>query len=262
MKAVLFQKPLEYVLQIRGESWHQGETLQGELKIKNHLAEEISLKGLQVFVAQGQLKKVRLKSADAFERVSDFLLQNTPEKLRAQEELVLPWTCKLDRNCAISDSSDSPFLLYGKEESGMGHLQLMVIPDPLVQEILKLLEIQFRFVRKSQRSGQKSGQKSGHESTIAVETKFVPPSAKAFAMIEQLLLSSRFEADQLLLKYEFQIRKITATAASLEVSKEKRAFEQRFTLAQLNTASGRFNFEHVEKAVQEILSQIEAKTSL
>ena len=250
MKGIVFQKPLEFVLEIQGESWTQGQALQGELRIRNHSSNELPIGAVQLLIAYGQTKKVRLKAADAFEHLSELSVISIPEKLGPQKQWVLPWKYQLGINAPITDAGGSLYLLYGKGD--LGQLQLNVLPDPVIQEIIQVIEVQLRFVRKSQKF-----QKGAHKDFI--ETKFAPPNAKGFALVEQLVLSAKFENEQLKLNYEFQVKSISASAAAVEIKKEKRSFEQLFKNSELKTQSGRFNFEHLEPAVRGIFTQVESK---
>jgi len=44
MKGTFFQKPLELELNIEGESWKQGDSVYGNLVVKNHGPDSFSLK--------------------------------------------------------------------------------------------------------------------------------------------------------------------------------------------------------------------------
>ena len=66
MRGAFFQKPLEFRLLVEGESWNQGDPIAGSLSVMNHGAEEIPHHEMAIFLACGELGKVRLKSPDAF----------------------------------------------------------------------------------------------------------------------------------------------------------------------------------------------------
>ncbi len=249
MKGTFFQKPFEFKLSVEGESWRQSQEVSGVLTVKNQGNATLSLDGTRVQLAYGQLRKVRQKSPKAFEILQAETLQGAPT-LDPQKEIQLPWKFKTDLNIPISDTGASLFLLYGQlpEQDKMGQLQLTFHPSEIIQEFLNAITVQFRFVQKTIKSSK------GY-----VEVKLVPPTAKAFAMLEHLILSFRFDGDTLGVDYEFQIKKLEPTVGSMVVKKELKQTSQAFTAAQYRLPSGRLNHEIMESSIREALGQIESK---
>jgi hypothetical protein len=238
MRGILFQKPLELVLNVEGEKWLQGDPLSGTLTVKNHGAEPASLASLEIKLAHGTLRKVHQKLPDAYDFLATFPLEGAGT-LEPKSEASFPWRFKTDANCPITDVSASLFLLYGQ-----GHLQLPFDPSPVMQEFVKTLEVGFRFVKKSQRYSAKG----------RVDVKLSPPDSKAFGVIDLLVLSFKMKDEETLdVQYIFQLKKVAATAASVEVNKERREISQSFTRAQYRLASGRFNHEVWESGIREAL---------
>ena len=252
MKGTTFQKPLEFKLRADGETWRQGDAIAGVLDVKNHGVEEVSLADIHVHLALGELKKVRQKSSDAF-KIFLSAAFDPKRKLESNKEESLPWTFALDRNCPITDNIGSLFLLYGRGETmeTLGHLQLPIQVSPIIEEYLKTIEIDFRFVRKTQKTRKGAG----------VEVKLAPPSSRGFAMVEQLALSMYFEGEKFHVQYEFGVRKVSATAASVDVTKGTRETEQSFDQDEFLLPSGRINHERFVKAIREALDLVEAKVS-
>jgi hypothetical protein len=247
MKGTLFQKPLEFNLHVEGESWKQGDPVRGSLLVKNHGTESVALSEIRVHLAEGGLKKVRLKTPGAFEVLSSI---SGPEVglLEPGKEATIPWSFLTDRNSSITDSFNSPFLVYGRGEAleTLGQLQLFFHPYEIIQEFIKIIGTRFRFVVKSQR-----GVKRG------VDIKLVPPAgSKAFSSLEHLVLSFRFEGETLELRYSFQVKKLEASAAAVDVKKQKSELEQSFTPEQYRVPSGRVNDELLESAIGEALKAI------
>lgn len=243
MKGVCFQKPFEFNLQVEGETWRQGDPIQGRLTVRNRSDQPARLEGNAVSLGYGALKKVHGKKDGALE-----ILDSVPfsdQSVPAQGETSLPWKFTTDRNSPITDASASLFILYG---SG-GVLQLRFDPDSVVQSFLDTLQVQFRFVKKSQKSN-----KAG-----CIVTKFDPPTAKGFSLVEQLAIATQFEGDTLHVGYSFDVKKLEATAASAEMKKSKKEFEQAFTPLDYRVTSGRFNHEQIEAAIREVMTQIESK---
>lgn len=249
MKGTFFQKPLEFRLQVDGESWNQGDKISGLLTAKNHGTESVAVDEFRVALAHGELKKVRVKSPEAF-KIRSAISGPEGAKLEQQKEFSLPWSFETDRNSPITDSLSSPFLIYGRGDSAdkLGQIQLVVNPDPVIQEIIQVLVVAFRFVVKARKFVKGS-----------VEVKLSPPDAKGFVALEQLVLLFRYEENTLHLSYTFGVKKIEATASSFDLKKDKKVFEQSFDPTQYRTPSGRFNHEFIEISVREIISQVESK---
>ncbi|MEK6579332.1 MAG: hypothetical protein AABZ55_08920, partial [Bdellovibrionota bacterium] len=135
MKGIFFKYPLEFQLHVDGETWKQGDFIQGRLIVKNRGAAPVSLNSIQVQLALGELKKVRAKSEHAFKAIETAPLK-TSENLIPEKEYSLEWKFKTDRNCPISDASSSLFLLYGSGEDPkqLGQLQANIQPEFVIQE--------------------------------------------------------------------------------------------------------------------------------
>lgn len=251
MKGTFFQKPLEFNLRIEGETWNQADAISGELIAKNHGAEPVALETLGVGLAHGELKKVRLKSPEAFDVLASQKFEGG-QMLEPGKEARLSWKFETDRNCPISDSTKSLFIVYGQGDATekLGQLQLTIRPYWIIQEFLSTVTTQFRFVVKTLKW-----------SKGRVEAKLAPPDSKAFAMLEHLTLSFRFEEETLDVKYVFQVKKLEATAANVDVKKDKREVEQSFAKHEYLTPSGRIGFERLEAAIREALQVVEAKVT-
>ena len=77
MKGTMFDRPLEYTLNVSGERWRQGDKVQGALIIKNHSNESFKLSGIKLSLASGEYKDVRKGNAEGLVIEKDILfLQN------------------------------------------------------------------------------------------------------------------------------------------------------------------------------------------
>ena len=248
MKGKFFQKPLELGLEVQGESWRQGDPIQGRLTVKNHGAESPA-QDIQVHLAWGTLKKVHKKEDGAFEILST-LGFSSDTRIPAQGDATLDWKFQTEINCPITDSTDSLFLVYGSGEKleNLGQLQLKILPSQIVLDFLDVLNTEHRFVLKSHKF-----------SKGWVESKFSPPSSKSFAMVDLLTIRTRFEGENLEVKYSFQVKKLESTAASMDTKKDKREHYQLVAPHQLRIPSGRVNFPEIEKLLREALDLVESK---
>lgn len=256
MRGITFQKPFELIVQIPGESWHQGDRVSGTLTIKNRASESVSIENIGLALALGGLRKVKEKAAnelpdDAFKELARAPLELAGAELAAGAERSLDWAFTLDRNSPVTDSSKSLFIVYGqgKDLPKLAHLELNVKPFPVIEEFLSTLKTQFRFVAKTMRSAKGP----------AVEVKLAPPASKTFAMLETLVVTLRMEDEQLAVKYSFNVKKVEAAPGAVETSKKKIESEQTFDKIQYLLSSGRINSETFESGIREALAKVESK---
>jgi hypothetical protein len=237
MKGTIFQKPLEFKISIEGETWKQGDSIQGTISVKNHGSGDLDFSQLQVHLAQGVIRKVHSKAPDAFK-----IIASSP--LTAEET---PWSFQTDRNCPITDTTGSLYLLYGHgaDTTQLGQLQLNFTPYWIIEEFLNVLKTDFRFVVKTQKF-----------SKGKIETKLAPPTAKSFATLEYLFVNFHFEGDTLEVGYVFQTKKLEATAASIDTSKLKKETSQVFESHEYLTPSGRINHLTFETAISEAMKEV------
>lgn len=212
--------------------------------LKNHGSEAIDASEIRVALAHGAISKVRKKDAGAFTLISQ---QEMPSQLVSPgSQGSFNWKFETDRNCTVTEKGSSLFILYGRGESldSLGQIQLVIHPYFIIEEYLKSLQTQHRFVLKSLKS-----------SKGWLECKMAPPSSRALASVEQLLLSFHFDGDTLMAHYCFDVKKLEALAATTSISKQKREFEQSYNSTQY-LRNGRFNFEEIEASIRDVMGQL------
>ena len=195
-------------MDVQGESWNQGDAISGILTIKNHGSASIIPEGVRVELARGHLKKVHAKSPGALEILES--KKFPPVEIVPQGEISLPWNFATTRNSPITDTVSSLFLLYGSGDAP-GQLQFTSCPfgssghSPGLRDRLP-------FCRKIEKTAKDS-----------IEVKLAPPDAKAIPAVEQLSLNFKFEGDLLELKYGFAVKKVEASAAAVDLKKDKKS---------------------------------------
>jgi hypothetical protein len=251
MKGSSFHKPLEFKITVEGEKWRQEDSVKGSLTVINQGSEPVNLDKTSVVLARGDFKKVRAKSDAAF-KVLDAKAAETGTELKPGSEHSFSWEFKTERNCPITDNTSSLFIVYGQGEAHekSGQLQLNVLPAEIIDEFIDVFVVNHRFVRKAHKYGKEG-----------VDVKMAPPTARGFSSLEQLLLSFKFEEDQLRVRYTFSLKKIEAKAASVDVSKLKKEVEQLFTPKLIKLSNGHINFEAVDPSIKEALDLVESKVS-
>ena len=209
MKGTLFQKPLEFNLEVPGEIWTQGSKVEGTLAVTNHGHEEISLDNIGVAIALGAVKKVKTKDEDAFAIAANeaFSKQNIP----AQGKSELSFSFTLETNGPISDKNSSPYLIYGDLQKKEGHLQLTVEPSKAFKPLLDVLDIFFRFKLK-ERKHAKDG----------IEFKLIAPDAREFKALDTMVIKmTELEAGDVDLKIQFNMKTVGVADGAVTTKKTK-----------------------------------------
>ena len=65
MKGTFFSKPLEWNIETDKESWTQGESINGVLRLKNHGSESVDITNAGVAIAYADIKKVHARTEGA-----------------------------------------------------------------------------------------------------------------------------------------------------------------------------------------------------
>lgn len=246
MRSVFIQKPLEFRLEVPLEAAVQGETVPCKLSVKNQGAEPTPLSQLSLLLGLGVLKKVKAKAADAFE-VLDRSALDRSQTVAPGSEVVSTWEFRLDRNAPLSDKNQTPFLLYGNGETPdqLGQIPLTVTMHPHYRAIFDTCETVFSLINKGE------SWKDGY--TLV---KYKAPDLRKFSLVEEILIGVRFVDDSLELVYTFKVKKIDATALSLNFKKGKAEVTQTWSPQEYLFGGGFIRQEFVEKMLDEAFSVV------
>jgi len=231
MKGMSFQNGVEFRITIEGESWAQGDHIQGKIESKP------AAKGL-IYLAEGVDKKVKSKSPDAF------IVLQEHESTQAPYE----WKFQLPIDTRISDKTGALYILYGHGENieKLGQLRLNIVPHPHLKDLMDLLTTEFRFALKSVSAGKKG----------TVEVKFDPPSAKDWAMLEQLVLICKFSNTELDCKFQFHRNEVDATKGGLSTKSAKREISRTWnTKAITHDFNQRLNKDVMTVEIEKVISE-------
>lgn len=245
MKGTFFSNSLEWKIETQGEAWSQGDILKGSLSVTNHggAAQDLSQAG--VALAYAEIKKVhsRDEAALKFESTSPF---GAKEISKGASETI-EFEFKLSDNSPITDKKNSYFLCYGQacKES---HLQLNVKPQALFLKITELLDNFHRFKTKEVKTT-----KNG------IEFKIDSPDSREFANVEKLLLVTRFDGENLVMDFEFEVKKLDHSSITTKLGKEKVKNSQTLTPKQYSFGKGMINQDGILKAFQTVLDQVKLK---
>lgn len=244
MKAVFFKKPLEFSLEINGESWHQGDKIEGTLSVKNHGGEAIDLSKTGVILALGNTKKVKSKDPAAFTIEAGKFFEGTNEEPLAFE-------FQLTEDSAISENASSYYLICGSEDNlhDIGHMRLDIAPAETLSNFLEVLLDNFRFKVKTFKN------KKG-----SIEATMVVPDQKDYSSIGQYKILMKMEGENLILKHQFKIKKISfATDGQQTIKDETRAIDQSLSKDDYLIYGKAINRDGISKRFEEVLEQVRFK---
>jgi len=244
MKGTFFSKPLEWNIETSGESWQQGDVLKGTLKVKNHGAEKLSLSDMGVALAYADIKKVHSRADGA---LKPEVKESFQSEINPGETAEISFSFPISPNSPVTDKKASYYLGFGKNFSE-SNLQVKVEPKALFMKIVGLMDTFQRFKLKEFK-----GTKKG------VEFKLIPPTSREMANIESLLLTFSMEAENLHMKFDFQVKKLDHTSVTTKINKESLTVEK--TLSQKEYSLGRdmINQDQLLKNVEAVLSEVKMK---
>ena len=135
MRGTFFQKPLEIILEINGESWFQGDTIQGTVSLKTNGEESYDLDGLGLYLIFGEPKKMLKKSPKSYEVLDQVELTGQSVSNNVSET---EFSLKLSDYCPISEKSKGMFLAFGfKDDLFSAHrLELPIQPKKTILQFV------------------------------------------------------------------------------------------------------------------------------
>jgi len=242
MKGTSFNKPFEWNIETKGETWHQGAFIEGILNVKNHGTEKISLLNSGVALAYAEIKKVHARSEGVFRPEVSQSFEKV--ELLPAETLELNFKLKLPENCPVSDKKASYYLIYGRDflES---NLQMRVDPLPLFGKVIGLLDTFHRFKLKEYKTT-----KNG------VEYKLLPPTSREMANVDSLAIVFALKDEQLLVNYEFQVKKIDTTTSMNKIVKASIKSSRSLAPKEYSLGRDMINQDQLLKSIQSVLDEV------
>jgi hypothetical protein len=249
MKAISNLRKLEFSLETQGENWVQGSTISGTLKLKNSGPESESLKDFKVGLAYAEIKKVHAKAKNCF-KVKDSR-ELSKDSIEANSFIEFPFEFKLESNVTVSDKKGSYHLIYGALDNPF-HLQVLVLPQPLFLEVMKLFETFFRFKQKEFR-----GTPEG------VDFILIPPTAREFVQVDSLTISPLIEGENLKIEFIFHLKKIDLVAASTgganKMMKETKTISKTLSPKEYLMGKTHLDQDKLLKMIDSVLSEVKIK---
>ncbi len=245
MKGTFFSNSLEWKLETQGEAWSQGEALKGVLTVTNHSSAALSLVDAGVALAYAEIKKVHARNEDAlkFETSAFF----TSKEIAQGATETIEFNFLLSENSPISDKKSSYFLCFGRAQKE-SHLQVNVKPQAMFLKITELLDNFHRFKTKEVKTV-----KNG------IEFKIDSPDSREFANVDKLLLTTRLDGENLVMDFEFEVKKLDHSSITTKLGKEKVKNSQVLTPKQYSFGKGMINQDGILKTFQTVLDQVKLK---
>ena len=216
MRSVYIQQPLEYQIDVEGESWNQGEVVKGQIRIRNMSSKTVAVKTSQIILAHG-LKKAFKEGTMVPWEVLEKQVVAQDIALQAGSELTFGWNFNLSTDCPITDKQGGLYLLFGGDEALTegGRLNLQINLHPILQNYLQTFTTQFRFLEKYQK-----------RKSELTEVKLIPPDSREYPNMDYLLCFLRVRDEQLEAHYRFKMSGLGRTGEKMTVTKKNRELEQ------------------------------------
>jgi len=216
MRSVYIQQPLEYQIDVEGESWNQGEVVKGQIRIRNMSSKTVAVKTFQIILAHG-LKKAFKEGKMVPWEVLEKQVVAQDIALQAGSELTFGWNFDLSTDCQITDKQGGLYLLFGGDEALTegGRLNLQINLHPILQNYLQTFTTQFRFLEKYQK-----------RKSEWTEVKLIPPDSREYPNMDYVLCFLRIHDEQLEAHYRFKMSGLGRTGEKMTVTKKNRELEQ------------------------------------
>lgn len=246
MKGTFFNKPLEWNIEVQGESWPQGSELKGMLKITNHGTESVILNSAGVALSYADIKKVHSRSQGAMKQEQSAKVDSVDLKPGSTHELA--FKLPLSVNSPVTDKKASYYLSYGKDFSE-SHLQLKVEPKELYTKIIGLMDTFYRFKVKEYKASKKG-----------VEFKLIPPTSRDMANIDSLGLTFSMSDETLKMDYDFQVKKLDTSSITTKVNKASVSIIKELSPKDYSLGKDMINQDRLLEAVKNVIEEVKLKS--
>jgi hypothetical protein len=229
MKASFVVKGKVISLTVEGESWRQGDCIQGQLSTSGEGAQRVVL-------CFANSKKAKTLDNKAFQLIEEISLADGGE-----------FKFQLPVDSHITDKKENYFLLFGQENelNKLQQLPLPVLIHPVIENYLKIFDNFFRYKVKETKNA-----KNGF-----VDIQLIPPTIKGPQLIESLNLMIKLSDKNLILKYVFNLKKVDFQTTDLKLKTNQYVHE--VTLAPKDYILYKNDLDQ-HKVIQHITQSIES----
>ncbi len=249
MKGTFLNQQIEYQLSIAGESWAQGESLNGSLKIINHSSSAFPLENIGFFLFLGVVKKIKAQDDSGIEIIYQ---ENFKEKkLESKKDLTLPIKYSLTHDAHLSETTKSIYVSCGHKDNflNIGYLPLKITPLKTIHTFLEIFSTFHKFKVKSLKTKKNF-----------VEAVMVIPSSKDYTNVQKFKMLLRVQEENLEVNYLFNLKKIDFTESTNSLKSEKKEFSTTLTPKEYKFHGDSLNQDFILKSTKEILDQVKFKS--
>jgi hypothetical protein len=246
MKGLFFQQQLEFRLDVPGDSFLQGASIPCSLKVRNHGETPAVIATPTLWLAVGNLKKVKAKDPSAFEVAARAELE-AGVAIAPKSEYDYSHSFLSDHNFSITDKSVSPYLLYGNSVNiaELGQLLVTFTLHPHVSAIFDTFTTVFSFVSKG------ISWKDGWTTA-----KLKAPDSARMSFVDELAFSARLEGDLIRLRYVFTVKKFDTSTTTVGVKKGKTEVSQTWPSSEYLFGGGFVQQQYVESMIEGALAEV------
>lgn len=240
MKTTIFQKPLEFKLNLDGESWHQNDTIKCQLDIIDH-GQDTKLDDLFCFLGHGNIKKIKSKDLKSLTII---------EKIQIHDYKT-NFDFSLNSDSPITENSKNIFILIGSSSDPykIGMLELNIKPIKIITDYIDLFEQFFRFKCKS--LTYKNGQ---------LETKITPPDSKDWTKIQTMNLKFKLgEEEKLTTIFSFKLKQISYEDNTTNVKDSKKEIITEMDKEQYLNFGNSLNYNYLRNEITNALNTVKLK---
>jgi hypothetical protein len=241
MKGTFFKKPLEFSLNIEGESWNQGETVSGTFKVQSHSDQLPDLIQVGCHLCFCNIKKFKAKDPKSITVLESILFSPNQSEL--------DFNFKLNDNCPITDTTGSLYIIYGDIDSPFesGFLQLNITPIKPIIYFTQILEQFYRFKLKAFKNKKD-----------CIEAMVSAPDSREWTSIQKMAIQLKLKNDELIIKFIVNLKKLDFSNNHHKTKDEKREMSKTLTKEQYELY-GIANQDGIKKVIDEVLSEIKIK---
>ncbi len=243
MKGTFFAKPLEYKVDISGESWTQGQSIKGQLIVNNHSSEKIDLSGLGCHLCYCVGKKLKARDPKAIILIESAILP------KGKDEMSFEF--RLSETSPITESTASLYLICGdiKNPYEGGILELNIRPTEIITNFVQVFEQFFRFKLKAFKNKKEY-----------IEAVVTPPDSPVWKSIQKMSLQMRMAGENLEVNFILAVKRISFEDIS-KTKDEKIQISKTLTKKD-HTLYGSINHEGIQKIITEVLDGVRVKPIL
>lgn len=234
----LFKSPnTTYHIDITGESWQQGDTV----NVITKTSEPSSTETYDLTFAHVDLKKLKKNDPKAFQVI--YQCEIAHESTEHQIHLAI--------DCPIQDGAKSTFLFIGPKDNlaACERMELPVKERSIYRQYIETIELFQRFKLKTLKN-----------KTKALDAKLVPPQSKEYAGVDQLNIHFK-TSDKIYVDFIFKVKKLSYAPEGVQAKSDKVSAQYTYNANEILQYGDTFNQERVRKDLEEAFNQCIQKTT-